>query len=70
MSLLRNSGHGLGYKIYITEHEKRKYNPQRHNRYDKAFRELAMRMWMNSGRSAEMTAKELGVSVFDLYKWG
>jgi hypothetical protein len=27
-------------------------------------------MWMNSGRSAEFTAKELGVSVFDLYKWG
>jgi transposase len=27
-------------------------------------------MWMNSGRSAEVTAKVLGVSVFDLYKWG
>jgi hypothetical protein len=25
---------------------------------------------MKSGRSAEMKAKELGVSVFDLYKWG
>ena len=43
---------------------------QRHNRYDKAFKEQAIRMWMNSGRSAEVTAKELGVSVFDLYKWG
>ena len=27
-------------------------------------------MWMNSGRSAEFYAKELGVSVLDLYKWG
>ena len=27
-------------------------------------------MWMNSARSAEFTAKELGVSVFDLHKWG
>ena len=43
---------------------------QRHNRYDKAFKEQDIRMWMNSGRSAEVTAKELGVSVFDLYKWG
>jgi hypothetical protein len=25
---------------------------------------------MNSGRSAEFTAKELKVSMFDLYKWG
>ena len=41
---------------------------ERHNRYDKAFKEQAIRMWMNSGRSAEFTAKELGVSVFDLYK--
>ena len=38
--------------------------------YDEAFKEQAIRMWMNSGRSAEVTAKELGVSVFDLYKWG
>jgi transposase len=43
---------------------------ERRNRYDKAFKEQAVRMWMNSGRSAEFTAKELGVSVFDLYKWG
>ena len=43
---------------------------QRHNRYDKAFKEQAIRMWMNSGRSVEFSAKELGVYVFDLYKWG
>ena len=43
---------------------------QRHNRYDKALKEQAIRMWMNIGRSAEVTAKEPGVSVFDLYKWG
>jgi len=43
---------------------------QRRIRYNKAFKEQAIRMWMNSGRSAEVTAKELGVSVFDLYKWG
>ena len=41
---------------------------QRHNLYDKSFKEQAIRMWMNSVRSAEVTAKELGVSVFDLYK--
>ena len=43
---------------------------QRHNGYYKAFKEQAIRMWMNSGRSAGMTAKELGVVVFDLYKRG
>ena len=29
---------------------------QRHNRYDKAFKEQAIRKWMNSGRYPEMTA--------------
>jgi len=43
---------------------------EKRNRHDKAFKEQAVRMWNNSGRSAEFTAKELGVSVFDLYKWG
>ena len=30
---------------------------ERHNRYDKAFKEQAIGMWMNSGRSAAFTAK-------------
>ena len=43
---------------------------QRYTRYDKAFKKQAIRMWMNSGGSVELSSKELGVSVFDLYKWG
>ena len=43
---------------------------QRHNRFDKAFKELSIRIWINSERSADMTAKELGASVFVLYMWG
>jgi len=30
---------------------------ERRNRYDKSFKEQAVRMWMNSGKSAEFTAK-------------
>jgi len=40
---------------------------ERRNLYDKAFKEQAVRMCMNRGRFLEMTAKELLVSVFDLY---
>ena len=29
-----------------------------------------MRLWQTSGRSAQATAQELGISVFNLYKWG
>ena len=42
----------------------------RHARYDEEFKTQAVRMWVDSGTSAARTAKELGVSVFDLYKWG
>ena len=42
----------------------------RNTRYDEEFKTQAVRMWVDSGRSAERTAKELGVSVFDLYNWG
>lgn len=38
-------------------------------RYDEAFRREAVRMWKSSGRSAEVTARELGISVFQLYEW-
>lgn len=38
-------------------------------KYDEAFREQAVRMWKQSGRSAEVTARELGISVFQLYDW-
>jgi len=42
----------------------------RHTRYDEEFKTQAVRMWVDSGTSAERTAKELGVSVSDLNKWG
>ena len=37
--------------------------------YDDTFKELAVSKWLNSGQSAEETARELGVSVFQLYEW-
>lgn len=37
--------------------------------YDEAFRREAIRLWKSSGRSAELTARELGLSVFQLYEW-
>ena len=42
----------------------------RHTRYDEEFKTQAVRMWANSVTSAERTANEMGVSVFNLYKWG
>jgi transposase len=38
-------------------------------RYDEAFKREAIRLWKSSGRSAETTARELGISVFQLYDW-
>lgn len=38
-------------------------------RYDEAFRREAIRLWKSSGKSAESTARELGISVFQLYDW-
>lgn len=37
--------------------------------YDEAFRREAIRLWKSSGKSAELTARELGLSVFQLYEW-
>ena len=37
--------------------------------HDEAFRQQAVRMWKQSGKSAELTARELGISVFQLYDW-
>lgn len=37
--------------------------------YDQVFREEAVRMWKASGKAAEHTARELGISVFRLYDW-
>jgi transposase len=37
--------------------------------YDEAFRWEAIRLWKRSGKSAELTARELGISVFQLYEW-
>jgi transposase-like protein len=39
-------------------------------KYDEAFKQEAVRLWHTSGRSAEATARELGISAFNLYKWG
>src|SRR5688572_33414218 len=38
-------------------------------RYDAAFKAEAVRLWQSSRDSAEKTAHELGISVFNLYKW-
>lgn len=38
-------------------------------RYDEAFKQEAVRLWQSSGRAAEHTARELGISVFNLYEW-
>ena len=38
-------------------------------RKDDAFKREAIRLWKSSGRSAETTARELGISVFQLYDW-
>lgn len=38
--------------------------------YDEAFKQEAVRLWRSSGRAAEHTARELGISVFNLYEWG
>ena len=37
--------------------------------YDAAFKDEAVRMWLASGQSAEVTARALGISVFHLYEW-
>jgi transposase-like protein len=37
--------------------------------YDAAFKDEAVRMWQSSGQSAEVTARALRISVFDLYDW-
>jgi transposase len=38
--------------------------------YDEAFKQEAVRLWQSSGLGAEHTARELGISVFNLYEWG
>jgi transposase-like protein len=38
-------------------------------RYDEAYKQEAVRLWQSSGRSAEHTARELGISAFNLYEW-
>ena len=37
--------------------------------YEAAFKAEAVRLWQSSGTAAEKTARELGISVFNLYKW-
>lgn len=50
----------------MKEPKKTETKPPRH---DEAFRQQAVRMWKQSGKSAELTARELGISVFQLYDW-
>lgn len=38
-------------------------------RHDATFKVEAVRLWKSSGAGAEKIARELGVSVFDLYRW-
>jgi len=44
-------------------------NGAKPRRYDDAFKREAIRLWKQSGRSAETTARELGISVYQLYDW-
>ena len=37
--------------------------------YDAAFKDEAVRMWLASSQAAEVTARALGISVFNLYEW-
>jgi transposase len=46
-----------------------KQTDKKQPRHDEAFRQQAVRMWKQSGKSAELTARELGISVFQLYDW-
>ena len=50
----------------MTAKQRAEATPQR---YDEAFRREAIRLWKSSGQSAEITARELGISVFQLYEW-
>lgn len=38
-------------------------------KYDKAFKQEAVRLWQNSGQAAEQTTRQLGINVFNLYDW-
>jgi len=38
--------------------------------FDAAYKQEAVQLWRKSGKSAEAVAQELGISVFNLYKWG
>ena len=38
-------------------------------RFDAAFKAEAVRLWQSGRDSAEKVARELGISVFQLYKW-
>lgn len=50
----------------MTTKKRAEATPQR---YDEVFRREAIRLWKSSGKSAEVTARELGISVFQLYEW-
>jgi transposase-like protein len=37
---------------------------------NEAFKQQAVRLWRSGRRSVEEVARELGISVFQLYGWG
>lgn len=51
----------------MTEQKKRAEATPR--QYDQAFKQEAVRLWQSSGQAAEHTARQLGISVFNLYEW-
>jgi transposase len=57
-----DTGH-IGSGILIPNQDTRR------RRYDEPFRQEALRLWRSSGRSAESVAKQLDISVTNLYYW-
>lgn len=43
--------------------------PNKHKRYDEAFKRSAVEHWMVSGQPATVIAAELGINVQNLHKW-
>jgi len=60
MNLLRKSGH----RKCIMEH-----NPMTGKRYSEEFKNDAVRHWIESGKSGEEVARELGISKWSLKRW-
>jgi transposase len=42
---------------------------KRRRRYDRNFKDQAVRLWLSSGKSAQVVAAELGINDKQLYTW-